>query len=388
MLISKVDADTGYPLAGATLAVFDGSTEIERWVSGDSAHVLDTAVKAGRTYTLREISAPEGYEIAPDQTFSIPSDGSNITVTMSDKKIVGSVKLIKEDRATREKLAGAQFSLFTDGGTRIYATGSVGSYTSVSTTSNGTFETDATGSLTIADLPYGTYYFEETKAPDGYELSSERLGFTILKNGETVEVTYLDPKGTGSVRLRKVNPSGDIRLAGAVFELYSSKPRTVGQAASATIFSDAYFRYGTYRTNSSGEIYVGDLPWDDYYFIEVDAPSGYSVNKDVNGDDLVYTFTVSASSTSATIDLGDIINNPDETTPPPPGVLGERVKKGGVVNGVLGVRAKPTSGVLGERVGPVTGDASNIILWILLLTACVATIVATVLTGKKKKSAK
>ncbi|MBQ6575380.1 MAG: hypothetical protein IJL90_04665, partial [Lachnospiraceae bacterium] len=98
-------------------------------------------------------------------------------------------------------------------------------------------------------------------------------------------------------------------------------------------------------------------------------------------------FTVGAGTADLTIDLGGIVNNPTEETPPPRGgVLGARVKKGGVVNGVLGVRAKPTSGVLGERIGPVTGDASNIILWLLLLTACVATIVVTIITGKKKKT--
>ena len=70
-------------------------------------------------------------------------------------------------------------------------------------------------------------------------------------------------------------------------------------------------------------------------------------------------------------------------------------QKGGVVNGVLGVRAKPTSGVLGARIGSVTGDESNIILWLLLLTACVATILmgnevydAPIMTGRKKKEAK
>lgn len=389
VVISKIDADTGSPLAGATLAVFDGSTEIERWVTGASAHVLDAAVKVGRTYTLREISAPEGYEIAPDQTFSIPEDGSDITVTMSDKRIIGSVRLTKRDSATREALAGAEFALYTDAGVRIYATGSVGSYRVVSTTSNGVFVTDATGSLTVADLPYGTYYFVETKAPDGYELSTERLGFTVLRTGELVEVTYLNTKAVGSVRLRKVDTTRTFGLAGAVFELYARTPRTVGQAASSTLFSDAYYRYGTYRTNAAGEIYVGDLPWDDYYFVEVDAPDGYEVATDVNGDDLVYVFTVGAGTADLTIDLGGIVNNPTEETPPPRGgVLGARVKKGGVVNGVLGVRAKPTSGVLGERIGPVTGDASNIILWLLLLTACVATIVVTIITGKKKKTVK
>ena len=104
----------------------------------------------------------------------------------------------------------------------------------------------------------------------------------------------------------------------------------------------------------------------------------------MNGDDLVYTFSISAATTRTTIDIGDIVNTPPDFPPPPT----ERFERGGVVNGVLGVRAKPSSGVLGERVGPVTGDTSNIVLWLLLLTACVATIVATIVTGKKKKTVK
>ena len=318
-------------------------------------------------------------------TFTVPSDGSSITITMADPPIIGSVRLIKRDETTRETLAGAEFALYTEAGARIYATGTAGSYSATTTTSNGVFVTDTSGALTISDLPYGTYYFVETKAPEGYALSTDHQGFTILRTGELVEVTVLDPKAVGAVRLRKVGESGRA-LAGAVFELYAATPRTVGQAASSTVFSDAYYRYGTYRTNSDGELYVGDLPWDDYYFVEVEAPTGYEVATDVNGDDLVYTFTVGAASADTTIDIGGIVNTP--TPPTTPGVLGARVKKGGVVNGVLGVRAKPTSGVLGERIGPVTGDASNIILWLLLLTACLATIVATVLTGRKKKNAR
>lgn len=396
ILIRKIDADTRAPLSGAVLAIFDGSTEIERWTSGTSAHVIESALTAGKTYTLREITAPEGYGVAEDMTFTVPADGSSITVTMSDPPIIGSVRLTKRDASTRETLAGAEFALYNDAGTRIYATGSAGSYRATTSTSNGVFVTDSAGTLTISDLPYGTYYFVETKAPEGYALSSERLGFTILRSGELVEVTYLNTKATGSVRLRKVGSDGTRSLAGAVFELYAATPRSIGQAASSTIFSDAYFRYGTYRTNSAGELYVGDLPWDDYYFIEVEAPDGYETATDVNGDDLVYTFTINAASADRTIDLGGIVNTPERPpiTPPPgptptptPGVLGARVKRGGVVNGVLGVRAKPSSGVLGVRVGPVTGDASNIILWLLLLTACVATIVATIVTGRKKKTA-
>lgn len=390
IMIRKIDADTGESLAGATLAIYDGSTKLEEWVSEVGAHVLTSTLTGGKTYTLRELKAPEGYELASDVTFVAPVDGSQITVTMSDKPIIGSVRLTKADASTRERLAGAEFALYKENSERVYATGSAGSYTASKTTSNGNFAVDSNGYLTISNLPYGTYYFEETKAPEGYALATERTGFTILKSGELVEVTVLDPKALGAVRLRKVGSTGTGALAGATFELYSSTPKSVGQAAAATLFSDAYYRYGSYRTDSSGEIYVTDLPWGDYYFVEVDAPRGYEVNKDVNGDDLVYTFTVSAATADVTVDLGSIRNTPPETPPenPTPTPIAERIRRGGVVNGVLGVRAKPTSGVLGERIGPVTGDASNIILWLLLLTACVATIVATVVTGKKKKTVK
>jgi len=399
ILIRKVNAETGETLAGATLAILTTSgSEVERWVSTESAHVVTSALTAGTTYILREIAAPEGFEIADDVRFVVPSDGSEIVVTMYDTPIKGSVRLTKQDASTRAALAGAEFALYSYDGTRIYASGSTGSYRYSRSSSNGVFVTGPAGTLTISDLPYGSYYFVETKAPAGYVLSSERVSFSVTTNGELVEVTYLNTKATGSVRLRKINATGSRSLAGAVFELYVRTPQTLGQAATSTIFSDAYYRYGTYRTNAAGEIYVDGLPWDDYYFIEIEAPTGYQIATE-GGYQLVYTFTIDSTATR-TIDLGGIINTPEEEYPPeerieatrsttPSGVLGERRTPGGVMSDVLGVRAKPTSGVLGERVGPVTGDFSNIALWSILLLSCIAMIITMLVkTGKNDKKAK
>ncbi|MCR5355844.1 MAG: LPXTG cell wall anchor domain-containing protein, partial [Lachnospiraceae bacterium] len=90
----------------------------------------------------------------------------------------------------------------------------------------------------------------------------------------------------------------------------------------------------------------------------------------------VYTFTVDASTSGRTIDVGDVVNDPKQEG----GVLGERFEKG-----VLGVKSSPKGGVLGTRVGPATGDASAIALWMALMLACIGTIVW-MLVSKKKKS--
>jgi LPXTG-motif cell wall-anchored protein len=44
----------------------------------------------------------------------------------------------------------------------------------------------------------------------------------------------------------------------------------------------------------------------------------------------------------------------------------------------------PKRGVLGTRVGPATGDASAIALWLGLLLACIGTIVWLIMSRKKK----
>jgi LPXTG-motif cell wall-anchored protein len=242
---------------------------------------------------------------------------------------------------------------------------------------------DAQGELRVDEMPYGSYYFKETKAPEGYELKTETVGFTIGEQGAEVSLSFTDPRLPGSVTFTKTGEDNGQALEGAVFELYSATPRTSGQAAASTVFSDAYYRYGTYTTDSDGRIYVDELPWDDYYFIEVEAPEGYEVNRDISGDPLVYTFTVDAESAgTVTINLGTITDPKTETES---GVAGVRAPLAEKVSGVLGVRSKPKGGVKGARVAPATGDASAIALWLGLLLACIGTIVW-LLKGRKKRN--
>lgn len=84
--ISKQDITTGEELPGATLQIIDeDGNVVEEWVSTDEAHFIEGKLIAGKEYTLKEIIAPEGYEIANEIKFTVNADGTVTEVVMYDE---------------------------------------------------------------------------------------------------------------------------------------------------------------------------------------------------------------------------------------------------------------------------------------------------------------
>ena len=83
--ISKVDAETGEELPGATLELYgpDG-TLIETWETSDIPHVI-TGLPVGEGYVLKETAAPEGYRLAEDITFAVEETAEIQFVGMVDE---------------------------------------------------------------------------------------------------------------------------------------------------------------------------------------------------------------------------------------------------------------------------------------------------------------
>ena len=83
--ISKVDAETGEELPGATLELYapDG-TLLESWETSDIPHVI-TGLPVGEGYVLKETAAPEGYELAEDITFTVEETTEIQIITMEDE---------------------------------------------------------------------------------------------------------------------------------------------------------------------------------------------------------------------------------------------------------------------------------------------------------------
>ena len=83
---SKVDADTGEELPGAVLELYapDGSL-LDTWETTDIPHVIP-GLPVGEGYILREVTAPEGFEVAEDVTFNVEDTTEIQTITMEDEK--------------------------------------------------------------------------------------------------------------------------------------------------------------------------------------------------------------------------------------------------------------------------------------------------------------
>lgn len=100
---SKTDFHEGFFVEGAVLAVYearleDGSFVKQEppaavWVSSGGPKVI-RGLKAGQTYVLEEITAPEGYGKAEPMLFFVSADGKSLEVLSSEFQMV---RLVKEE---------------------------------------------------------------------------------------------------------------------------------------------------------------------------------------------------------------------------------------------------------------------------------------------------
>jgi uncharacterized surface anchored protein len=106
------------------------------------------------------LTAPEGYALtAAPKTITIGMDGKTYTAAFTNEPL-GTLIIRKLDSATKQPLAGAEFSVTTSLG-------------AVVGTSNGIFTTDSNGTIEISALPKGSYIVKEVKAPTDYVLENK-----------------------------------------------------------------------------------------------------------------------------------------------------------------------------------------------------------------------
>lgn len=217
--IKKVQAGTSTPVSGAVFrhTLPNGSTEdLETNGSGE---ITITGLASG-THKIKEIKSPDGYQLNPNEVvFNVASGTGKITFTSGTNSLIAqgtkdsgdgyatfgdkvnpfNLKITKTNEHGKV-LKGAEFTLYSDEKCEKVVDTQI---------------SDEKGLLTFKNLDVEkTYYFKETKAPQGYRIPVDENGKVYVHSvyvsatpqtntfNFTVDGTKYDTsKTTGNVRL-------------------------------------------------------------------------------------------------------------------------------------------------------------------------------------------
>ena len=191
----------------------------------------------------------------------------------------------KIDSETGKRLSGAKFNFYYTGkGDGCYG----------SRLSRGVYTTGSDGTVTIKDVPPGSYELVEETAPDGYQKSDKPLSIRVeTSQTSKVKKTYKfentpKPKEQGVMKIYKKSANEELTnnnscysLEGAKFQIFTDKACTVPAKNSSD--SNMYI-----TTDKNGIGYYGDSTRnvtasliESYYVKEIEAPKGYALNNGV-----------------------------------------------------------------------------------------------------------
>ncbi|MCX5204547.1 SpaA isopeptide-forming pilin-related protein [Streptomyces sp. NBC_00237] len=205
----------------------------------------------------------------------------------------GKVTVLKKNATTGEVLPGAVFQLWRE------TNGKPGLQEADDTKVGAPCTTDGTGACTT-EVDLGTYYWQETRAPRGYQLPDPNvfgpLVVTGHSTGKGATVTVANkpiPPVTGGIGVLKKDAKTGRPLLGAVFELW----RETNGKPGLQMPGDT--RAGAARaTDERGRCAFTGLPQGDYYLRETAVPEGYrlparpiSGPHRLTGSDIVLTRT-------------------------------------------------------------------------------------------------
>ena len=273
--------------------------------SGDPFFGANQNYKNKTTEVLNAISSmanpPEYFK-----AFQIPSPGSHIQTLVGtwSKQEMNTYLTMKKTSALPAisdgnscySLAGAQYTVYTDGGCTSPAK-DINGNTAVLTT-------DANGNANTLHFNFeGTVYVKETRAPQGYEKDSNVQSVALTKD-TTVTFTASDQPGNDPVVLflskkdaetGESSPAGGAKLEGAKYTvkyydtISTSDPAASGATPKRTwVFQtdkDGFFYLSDSYKVSGDELYskngVSVLPLGTVTITETKAPDGYKRNDEV-----------------------------------------------------------------------------------------------------------
>lgn len=175
------------------------------------------------TYTLKETSAPNGFDVSKTKTYTIVIENGQVTSSglpsagnIENSRLTGTVNWKKTDETDTSKLlAGSEWKLYKtrnfswDNGNAVYTeTGSTDPVATIKDCVNSSEKTCSAqtgqytdrdgeaGKFSIVGLEWGEYQLVESKAPDGYNIDTTPHVFRIgPAEGANVKGTWYTSSG-------------------------------------------------------------------------------------------------------------------------------------------------------------------------------------------------
>lgn len=357
-------------------------TLVDQKTTDASGRIMFSGLVLGGEYYCVESKAPAGFKL--DKTHhEVVIDSSvfpggyqtavPIRITVTNSTGFGWVHLEKVEEGSSDKgLAGAGFELFKQNPERVWE-----HY------GDELYYTDQDGKLDL-ELPYGSFYWIERKAPTGYLLGQPaELHFTIddgktdIKLGPIENAVNKEPHG--SVELVKRDASApSTPLPGAEFHLF-----WMGADGKWHLWSEE-----TYTSDEAGRIQVEWLPIGTFCFREVKAPPGYVLDTErehrftIDRDGARVLLTVTNRKETGPSGGSDGPEDPAPPTKPEPPTDPTQPPVAPPASGIPETPGTPGQPVDGDPAIPQTGQ--NRLLG-LILALCGATLLALGLAGAKKR---
>lgn len=262
----------GFSVEGAVYGIYTDkacTNKVKELTTSALGNTPVVEMDALKTYYIKEIKAPDNYELDPKVYEVTPDPDKEQYVISTDAVQMGNLKLHKQsgDLSTTKgnskyTLAGAKFGIYRD----ITCTLLVDTLT-----------TDENGDTPTKALEVGTYYIREDKAPNGYHSDAEPKKVVVAKDNtinSPAKLTITDKPLYGQLTLEKASAdkattenTDYYSLRGAVYGVYTDKGCTkkINQLA----------------TGADGKTETIDLPLGTYYVKEIDAPLGYLIDPTV-----------------------------------------------------------------------------------------------------------
>ena len=241
--ISKKDLETKEVLEGAQLQLLNSQGDVVAEFTSENKAYTISKLPVGE-YTLHEVKAPKGYNLAEDVKVVIEETGKVQEFSIYDVEKTNNIPISKQDITTGEEIEGAKLELLDSKGKVIESW------------------TSTTKPHVINNLKAGTYTIREKAAPKGY-LLAEDIEFTIDAEGNIKGSTIMQDDYT-KVEISKKDIVTSEELPGATLQVIDSARNIIEEWTSTT---------EPHKINR--------LPVGEYTLVEKQAPDGYLLAEDI-----------------------------------------------------------------------------------------------------------